>query len=110
MCEDPAAAATEGNQSITPGENTARRSFHRSSKVLFRRHLGGTLLLAPEQAEPLLLDGVGALVWDLLEEPTTFEVLVGDIATAFQRPTSDIAGDINVLLEHLMIVGALCVD
>lgn len=78
--------------------------------VLVRRDLGGTLLLVPGRDEPLLLDATGALIWELLEEPTTFEELVGDISTAFQRPSSDIAGDINVLLENLMIVGALCVD
>lgn len=110
MREDPAADVTEGNQPITPSENMARRSFVRNPKVLVRRDLHGTLLLVPEQNQPLLLDAIGALIWDVLEEPTTFEVLVGDIATAFQRPTSDIAGDIIVLLEHLMIVGALCVD
>ena len=82
----------------------------RNPNVLVRRDLEGTLLLAPEQTEPFLLDRAGALIWGLLEEPCTVDDLVNDIAAGFAQQATDIAKDINVLLEHLMIVGALCVD
>ncbi len=110
MTDDPAPVTTEGDASPAFSENSEPRSVRRHPEVLVRRDLGGTLLLTPQRDEPLLLEGIGALIWDLLNEPTTAQQLACDLAEGFGRPENDVARDINVLLEHLMIVGALCVD
>ena len=110
MTDDPARATTESDALPAASENSEPRSFRRHPEVLVRRDRGGTLLLTPQRSEPLLLEGIGALIWDLLDEPTTAQRLASDLAEGFGRPEEDVARDINVLLEHLMIVGALCVD
>jgi hypothetical protein len=109
MSDDPAHITTESDALPAASENSVPRSFRRHPEVLARRDLGGTLLLTPQRSEPLLLEGIGALIWDLLNESTTAQRLASDLAEGFGRPEDDVARDINVLLEHLMIVGALCV-
>lgn len=59
----------------------------RRSEVLWRRSADRVLILTPTNDELLLLEGIGAAVWLLLERPATLDELA-EILIASDGPIS----------------------
>ncbi len=70
--------------------------------MLWRRS-GSCVVALPRGAdECVLLDGVGAVIWDRLDAPATSEELVQELATAFpDEPVARIHADTGRFLDQL---------
>ena len=75
--------------------------------VLWRRSVGRIVIDAPGADEPLLLDGSGAVVWDLLTEPLEIDALSLELSRRFAVPASTVRGDVEPLLAELHAAGAV---
>lgn len=51
------------------------------------------------------LNEVGAFVWEALEQPVTFDHLVGEVAAEFDAPRERIAADLEQLVAQLDAAG-----
>ena len=81
--------------------------WSRRDDVLWRRSLDAVILLPSGADEPVTLPDTGAIVWDLLEEPATFDDLVATLAEVYGAEAGVIAADITPLLAELQSLGAL---
>lgn len=82
-------------------------NWHRDERVLWRRSFERIVLLAPGRDEPLVLDGIGRLVWELLDEPRRAPVLHAALAELFERDVDDVDRELTPFLEELRAAGAL---
>jgi Coenzyme PQQ synthesis protein D (PqqD) len=89
------------------GGGAADGVWRRRDDVLWRRSLEAVILLPAGADEPLTLPDTGAIVWDLLEEPATFDELVATLADVYNTDATTIATDITPLLTELQTRGAL---
>ena len=81
----------------------------RGAAVLWRRLFDGILVLAPDAEEPLHVSSPGALVWALLEHPTSFGGLVSELASWFGLPEEQLRADLGPVLSALRAAGAVVV-
>jgi hypothetical protein len=79
----------------------------RRDDVLWRRSLDAVILLPTEAEEPVTLPGTGAVVWDLLEEPTTLAELVETLTALYGEAPSVVEHDVATLLAELEDLGAV---
>lgn len=84
-------------------------SLRRDPTVLWRRSGRRVVLLPTGCAEPIVLDGIGRLVWELLDEPTAREDLVDVLGEHFDEPRDQVEVDLEPFLEELTGSGALTV-
>jgi len=96
-----------GDTDAGAGSGAGATVWRRRDDVLWRRSLDAVILLAANADEPLTLPDTGAIVWDLLEEPATFDELVTTLADVYNTDATTIATDITPLLEELAALGAL---
>jgi hypothetical protein len=82
-------------------------SWHRDERALWRRSFERIVLLAPGRDEPLVLEGTGRLVWELLDEPRRAPVLQATLAELFGRDADDVECELTPFLEELRAAGAL---
>jgi hypothetical protein len=82
-------------------------SWHRDERVLWRRSFERLVLLAPGREEPLVLEGTGRLVWDLLDEPRRDSLLHATLAELFERDVADVDREVTPFLMELRAAGAL---
>jgi hypothetical protein len=82
-------------------------SWHRDDRVLWRRSFERIVLLAPGREEPLVLEGTGRLVWELLDEPQRASVLHTALAELFARDVTDVDREVTPFLAELCAAGAL---
>ena len=68
------------------------------------------MLLPPHTDDPLVLRGVAALVWLLLEEPLSEDALVAGLAEGFERDSEEVARELRVFAADLEGWGALHLD
>lgn len=80
--------------------------WRRHPSTLFRRTTTGVVLLPSGAAEPVELAGSAALIWDLLEEPTTEEEAIEVLARACGEDGARIGPEITALLGQLEDIGA----
>jgi hypothetical protein len=75
--------------------------LRQSTSVPWRR-VGGDILLAPPgQVGFDHLSGTAAVVWLVLETPSTRDELLNTLAELYSIRPDDIAGDVDALLEDL---------
>jgi hypothetical protein len=79
----------------------------RDPRVLWRRSADRVVLLAPEAADPMVLDGVGAVVWELLGEPASADELIDLLAEHFERDDREVTQALEPFLAELSATGAL---
>ena len=77
------------------GSGEGSTVWRRREDVLWRRTLDAVILLPANADEPLTLPDTGAIVWDLLEEPTTFDELVATLAEVYNTVPDTVANDIT---------------
>ena len=75
--------------------------WRRRVDVLQRRVGDAWVLLAVDGEDPLLLEGTGAAVWTLLDEPRTLATLVDAFATATDGTPAAIRADLRAFLADL---------
>jgi len=83
--------------------------LRRSADTLWRRLLGGVLLLAPDMDEPLRLSQPADVLWELLAEAIPFDALVAVLAEAHDVPADVVRNDLTPLVERLLAAGAIVV-
>lgn len=83
------------------------RLWQRDVQVLWRRSGQRMVLLTPEGREPIVLEGVGAAVWQLLAEPASTAELVEVLAEHFDVPSTMVEQDLPDFLEALRDHGAI---
>ena len=94
-----------------PGEPGGRDAavsatrWRRRVDVLQRRVADTWVLLAVDGDEPLLLEGTGAAVWELLEEPRELSTLVEAFADATDGSPDTIRDDLTTFLTDLEASG-----
>lgn len=83
------------------------RPIERDPEVLWRSTLRGVLVAAPGADEPVLLTTPGDAVWDALDAPCRFADLVAGLAHRFVAGETQIAADIEPLLDELLAMGVI---
>lgn len=83
------------------GAVTAGSQWRRRVDVLQRRVGDAWVLLAVDGDDPLLLEGTGAAVWALLDEPRTLATLVDAFAAATDGTPDAIRADLQAFLTDL---------
>jgi len=86
--------------SAADGEVDAPR-WQRHPRALWRRSSDRIIVLPPEQAAPLLLEGTGTLIWELLEHPMGVHELVDLLARATTADRDTIAPEVTSFLTRL---------
>ena len=78
----------------------------RSATTLWRRTTTGVVVLPVAASEPVRLTGAAALVWDLLEEPTSTDEATDLRARACGEDRSRVRPDVEAVVEELLRLGA----
>lgn len=93
----------------TPVAADARWS--RSPDALWRSTLDAVVLLsaARSDTDPLVVDGPGVQLWDIIEEPATLDEIVAELSETFDGEPDVMARDISGLLERLREEGLVAV-
>lgn len=73
----------------------------RGRGVAWRRVSGGAVLLPPAAAEPILVTGPGAVVWELLATPSDLPALAESISTEYGVNVDQVGSDLTPFLEAL---------
>ncbi|MFN3281231.1 MAG: PqqD family peptide modification chaperone [Tabrizicola sp.] len=74
--------------------------------------IGGTLYLADAEGRAIhRMDGMAALIWELLADPALPEDIAADLAEAFpDTPRARIAADLEALTDRLMGYALICCE
>ncbi len=83
------------------------RRWVRSERVLFRNLPDGVVLLSIDGGDPLFLGGSGALLWNLLAEPTGVEEATEILAEAHQADPETVRADIEPVIDELARLGVV---
>ena len=80
--------------------------WRRTESTLFRRTSAGVVLLPPGSPDPVQLGGAAALVWDVLEEPTSVAEATDILARACGEDPSHVRPDVEDVVDELCRLGA----
>jgi len=83
------------------------RHFVRAAATLWRHSLDAVVLLPPGASDPLTLAGTGAILWELLEEPTSMGELVAALVARFDTDPDVVEADLLPVLDELVAIGAV---
>lgn len=84
--------------------------WRRSPATLWRRTVAGVVLLPEHSSDPVQLMGGAALVWDLLEDPTTETEATDLLARACAVEPDRVRADVGAVLERLAGLGAVAAE
>ena len=74
--------------------------------VLSREELDGTLLVNTDNADFVLINPVGHLIWQALRQPLTLEEIIAYLmATCEDAPGEQVAADVEEFLQSLQSGG-----
>jgi hypothetical protein len=86
---------------------TQPAAWSRRRDVLWRRLDAGLLVLPLDADEPMLLDGVAPVIWDLLDEPVTIDDAVSVLAEVYSVDAAIVEHDLREFLEPRYQLGAV---
>ena len=91
---------------------TAGGQWSRSPDALWRSTLDAVVLLsaARSDTDPLVIDGPGVQLWEILEESVTIDQIVEQLSETFDGDREVMAHDISGLLERLRDEGLVSVE
>jgi hypothetical protein len=84
--------------------------WRRDPRLLWRRSGPRVVFLAPGTDDLRMLDGVGALVWELLEVPMEHAELLQVLGERFELPQEELDTQLTPFLTLLRDQGALIED
>ena len=76
--------------------------WHRHPRALWRRSSDRVVVLAPGHDEPLLLEGTGSVIWELLDEPIAEADLIALLAEAAGEDPRRIGPQVQAFLADLV--------
>jgi hypothetical protein len=79
----------------------ATRAWQRHPQAVWRRSSDRIVVLPPDHEDPLLLEGTGHVIWELLAEPIEEARLTDLLAQATSEDPADIAPQIRSFLRDL---------
>lgn len=88
------------------GELTTRTVVARADGVLWRRTLDGAAVMVPSQ-EIVCLDRIGAMVWDLVDQPVSVAQVVTKVAGACSVDENEVTPGTIELLARLAAIRAI---
>ncbi len=77
----------------------------RSPRVLWRRIADGVLLLPPDAAEPMIVTGSAAAMWEMLASPLHGDEVARRLAEIFHTTTDQAQADTAPFLAELASAG-----
>lgn len=89
---------------------TSTSVWRRDERVLWRRSADRAVLLPASGDDLVVLDGVGRVIWELLDEPWTEASLIAELAEGFDRPVRDVTADVRPFLAQLCAAGCLIAE
>jgi hypothetical protein len=84
--------------------------WRRDPRLLWRRSGPRVVFLAPDVDALGMLDGVGALIWELLEVPMEHAELLQVLGERFELPQEQLDTQLRPFLTELRDQGALVQD
>lgn len=90
---------------MNQGAGTAQ--FRRASRVLWRYTADGVTVLPLEAAEPFVLNGAGAALWESLREARSLEDAVTTLSARFDVPPTQVMESVRPIVEELVDRGAV---
>ena len=88
------------------GMATADIVVARSPRVLWRSGPFGVVVLGPDSATPLVLEGTGAVLWEELGAPRSMTELAAGLAARYDVAADVVARDIEPVIDALLASGA----
>jgi hypothetical protein len=82
--------------------------WHRAEATLWRRTLGGVVVLPVDRRAPLALRGPAAEIWELLARPMTLQELLDAIAATCAVGGDAVADEVSQAVATLEDAQALC--
>jgi Coenzyme PQQ synthesis protein D (PqqD) len=82
--------------------------WRRAEATLWRRTLGGVVVLPVDRPAPLELHGPAAGIWELLAQPMTLQELLDAIAATYAVDGDAVADEVGQAVDALADAGALC--
>lgn len=83
------------------------RRWVRADGVLSHHTVGRVVLLAPRQAQPVVVSGAGVAVWEHLARPRSLDELAAALADEYHADADMIAADVEPVLGQLEDHGAV---
>ena len=85
----------------------AATPWRRRDDALWRRSVDAVVLLPAGAADPVVLPGTAAAVWDLLATPVTLADLVAALGAVYSAAPDTIAAEVAPLLARLADLAAI---
>lgn len=92
-----------------PGPRDGTQVWVRDERTLWRHTVEAVVLLPPGTEEPVVLNGSGPAIWELLADPLSTAELVGELARWFEVDEAQVRRDVTPVLAQLHDCGALTV-
>jgi hypothetical protein len=84
-----------------PNADGSSPRWRRHPRALWRRSGARVVVLPPAHDEPLLLEGSGSAIWELLESPIDETELIEVLADAAGEDPAEIGPQVRTFLEAL---------
>jgi hypothetical protein len=81
--------------------------YRRSPEVVWRSTPSGIVVLPPGEPEPLLLEGTGNALWEVLEKPVTLDAAAQALAGMYDVEPGRVSVDIRPIIDVLVRRGVI---
>ena len=88
-------------------EAVVTAAWRRNARVCWRRSGLTAVLAVPDGDDVLVLEGTGALTWELLAESRTTDALVAELAEVFGVDREMVADQLLPFLDELQACGVI---
>ena len=88
-------------------EAVVTATWRRNARVCWRRSGLTAILAVPDGDDVLVLEGTGALTWELLDEPRSTDQLIDELAATFEVDRETVAEQLLPFLEELRAAGVV---
>jgi hypothetical protein len=82
-------------------------AYRRAPTALWRTTLSGVIILDKQSECPFRLNGTGADVWALLDQPRTLATLANELSDRFGSPVEQVSEAVEPLLTQLLSARAI---
>lgn len=97
----PRDTTTPVDEAAPDDATTPSPRWHRHPRALWRRSSDRVIVLPPGQSDLLLLEGTGAVIWEVLAAPTDEHELVDLLAEATDTDRAIVAPEVAAFLAQL---------